>query len=152
MHDSTRRSVLAVGLTGLIGLTSSACGTGAATSEQTGPGPVAVTAPGTVAMDADGVQELTVQVDDGYEFAPTTVTVVPGQVRLTVHSVADDLTHAFRFTRDANPQEITEEISLVGPGQSQTVEFQVSEPGDYQFECSFHIGMGHVGVMTVTPI
>jgi plastocyanin len=61
------------------------------------------------------------------------------------------LTHGFRFTRDANPQEITEEISLVGPGQSQTVEFQVSEPGDYQFECSFHIGMGHIGVMAVTP-
>jgi plastocyanin len=151
VHNLTGRSVLAVGLTGLIGLTLSACGTGDATIEQAGTRPLAVAAPGTVAMDADGVQELTVQVDDDYEFAPAVVTVAPGQVRLTVHSIADDLTHGFRFTRDANPQEISEEISLVGPGQTRTVEFQVNEPGDYQFECSFHIGMGHIGVMTVTP-
>ena len=102
-------------------------------------------------MDADGVQELTLQVSDNYLFTPTTVTIAPGQVRLTVHSVADDLTHAFRFTDGANPQEITEEIPLVSPGRSETVEFAVSEPGDYQFECSFHVGMGHIGVMTVRP-
>lgn len=102
-------------------------------------------------MGADGVQELTIRVSDDYAFNPTTITVAPGPVRLTVQSVADDLTHAFRFTSGANPQDISEEISVVGPGRSETVEFEASKPGDYLFECSLHIGMGHAGVMTVTP-
>lgn len=100
-------------------------------------------------MGADGVQELTIQVSDDYVFTPATVTVAPGPVRLTVQSVADQLTHGFRFTPGGNPQEITEEISVIGPGRSRTVEFKVSDPGEYLFECSLHIGMGHTGVMTV---
>ena len=102
-------------------------------------------------MGADGVQELAIQVSDDYVFTPATVTVAPGPVRLTVQSVADELTHGFRFTSGANPQDITEEISVVGPGRSETVEFEVGKPGDYLFDCSFHIGMGQTGVMTVSP-
>lgn len=147
MDSKARRSALA----GLLVLVLSACGAGDGTGERTASSPVAAAVPGVVAVGADGVQELTIQVSDDYVFTPATVTVAPGPVRLTVQSVADELTHGFRFTPGGNPQEIPEEISVIGPGRSETVEFEVGEPGDYLFDCSFHIGMGQTGLLSVTP-
>jgi plastocyanin len=31
-----------------------------------------------------------------------------------------------------------------------TIEFTVQAPGDYPFECSFHVQLGQVGTMTVS--
>lgn len=31
------------------------------------------------------------------------------------------------------------------------VEFAVEQPGDYEYECSFHVVLGQIGMMTVTP-
>ena len=104
---------------------------------------------GTVTTAADGVQEITLQTQDDYVFTPDTFTVDPGTVRLTVVSVAKDLTHNFRFTPDAGPAAIGTEIPLLTAGQEVTIEFEVTEPGDYPFECSFHIQLDQVGTMTV---
>ena len=30
-----------------------------------------------------------------------------------------------------------------------TIEFEVTEPGDYPFQCSFHLQLNQVGTMTV---
>jgi plastocyanin len=70
-------------------------------------------------------------------------------VRLTVVNVAAQLTHNFRFTPGDGPAEIEEEIPLLTPGDRQTIEFTVTEPGDYGFECSFHTALKQFGVMTV---
>jgi plastocyanin len=104
---------------------------------------------GTVTTAADGVQEITLQTQDDYVFTPDTFTVDPGPVRLTVVNVAKDLTHNFRFTPDEVPAPIGTEIPLLTAGQEVTIEFEVTEPGDYPFECSFHIQLGQVGTMTV---
>jgi plastocyanin len=104
---------------------------------------------GTVTTAADGVQEITLQTQDDYVFTPDTFTVDPGPVRLTVVNVAKDLTHNFRFTPDEVPAPIGAEIPLLTAGQEATIEFEVTEPGDYPFECSFHIQLGQVGTMTV---
>ncbi|WP_448625739.1 cupredoxin domain-containing protein [Geodermatophilus sp. URMC 64] len=104
---------------------------------------------GTVTTDAEGVQELTLQTQDDYVFTPDRFTVRPGPVRLTVINVATQLTHNFRFTPDALPEPITAEIPLLAPGDRQTIEFTVTAPGDYPFECSFHTQLGQVGTMTV---
>jgi plastocyanin len=104
---------------------------------------------GTVTTAADGVQEITLQTQDDYVFTPATFTVDPGTVRLTVVNVAKDLTHNFRFTPDDGPVPIESEIPLLTPGQEETIEFEVAEPGDYPFECSFHIQLDQVGTMTV---
>lgn len=104
---------------------------------------------GTVTTAADGVQEITLQTQDDYVFTPDTFTVDPGTVRLTVVNVAEDLTHNFRFTPDEGPAPIESEISLLTPGQEMTIEFEVAEPGDYPFECSFHIQLDQIGTMTV---
>ncbi len=105
---------------------------------------------GEVTTGADGVQEITLETGDDYVFTPDAFTVAPGPVRLTVTNVAAQLTHNFTFTTGAGPAEITEEIPLLAPGQSETIEFTVADPGDYPFECSFHVALGQVGTMTVT--
>ena len=98
---------------------------------------------------ADGVQEITLQTQDDYVFTPDTFTVDPGTVRLTVVNVAKDMTHNFRFTPEEGPAPIGAEIPLLTAGQEVTIEFEVAEPGDYPFECSFHIQLDQVGTMTV---
>ncbi|MCO7220299.1 plastocyanin/azurin family copper-binding protein [Klenkia sp. PcliD-1-E] len=105
---------------------------------------------GEVTTDPEGVQEITLETGDDYVFTPSTFTVAPGTVRLTVTNVATQLTHNFMFTADTGPEAITEEIPLLAPGQSQTIEFTVTQPGDYPFECTFHVALGQVGTMTVS--
>jgi plastocyanin len=76
--------------------------------------------------------------------------IAPGQVRLTVRNTAKQLTHNFTFTAGKGPAAITEQIPLLAPGESKTIEFTVTTPGDYPFECSFHVALGQVGTMTVS--
>jgi plastocyanin len=104
---------------------------------------------GEVTTGADGVQEITLQTQDDYVFTPDHFTVDPGEVRLTVVNVAEQLTHNFTFTPDTGPQPIDAGISLLAPGQEMTIDFTAEAPGDYPFECSFHVQLGQVGTMTV---
>ncbi len=104
---------------------------------------------GTVTVAEDGVQEVTIQTPDDYVFVPDTFTVAPGRVRLTVQSTASQATHNFRFSPGAGVEEIPEEIPLLAAGQTETIEFEVTVPGEHPFECSFHVQLGQVGVMTV---
>lgn len=104
---------------------------------------------GTVTTAPDGVQQITIQTEDDYRFTPDRFTVAPGKVRLTVTNVAKELTHNFRFTPGKGPSPITAEIPLLAPGQKETIDFTVTTPGDYGFECSFHVQLGQVGTMTV---
>jgi plastocyanin len=105
---------------------------------------------GKVTVGADGVQEVTLRTQDDYVFTPDSFTVAPGTVRLTVTNVAEQLTHDFRFTPDQGPESISAEIPLLAPGDSTTIEFTVTAPGAYPFECSFHIQLGQTGTMTVS--
>ncbi len=104
---------------------------------------------GTVTIAADGVQEVTIETPDDYVFLPATFTVAPGPVRLTVRNTAEQMVHNFRFTPETGPAEITEEIPLLQPGESDTIEFEAPAVGDYPFDCSFHLQLGQVGTMTV---
>jgi plastocyanin len=107
-------------------------------------------APGTVTTGADGVQQVTIQTEDDYVFTPNRFTVHPGEVKLTVTNVGHELTHNFRFTPGGGPQAIGAQILLLTSGQRQTVDFTVTTPGAYRFECSFHADLGQVGTMTVS--
>jgi plastocyanin len=138
-------------LLGLLVLPTVLAGCGDSSGGSTSPGASATAGPGvgTVTTAADGVQEITLQTQDDYVFTPDTFTVDPGTVRLTVVNVAKDLTHNFRFTPDEGPVPIESEIPLLTAGQEMTIEFEVAEPGEYPFECSFHIQLDQVGTMTV---
>ena len=104
---------------------------------------------GTVTTAPDGVQEITLQTQDDYVFTPDHFTVAPGKVRLTVTNVAKQATHAFGFTPDTGPAPIDASIPLLAPGEDKTIDFDVEAPGDYPFQCSFHVQLGQVGTMTV---
>ena len=122
------------------------CGGGDAPDSVAGP---TVPGVGEVRRAPDGAQESTVQTQDDYVFVPDRFTVDPGTVRLTVVNVAEQMTHNLEFTSGAGPEEISEGISLLAPGEEKTIEFTVAEPGDHPFECSFHVQVGQVGTMTV---
>ncbi len=59
------------------------------------------------------------------------------------------MTHNFEFTTGVGPEEITEGVDVLAPGEEKTIEFDVAQPGDHPFECSFHVQLGQVGTMTV---
>ncbi|GAB3317913.1 hypothetical protein GCM10027451_36220 [Geodermatophilus aquaeductus] len=141
----SRRAVLLGGLAGLGAMALSACG---GESDSAGSSDAAESA-GTVTTGADGVQEVTLLVRDDYIFLPDAFEVGTGRVRLTLTSEAESLTHNIRFTPGAGPATIEEEIPILGPGGSETIEFAVDQPGDYQYECSFHVALGQIGTMTV---
>jgi len=104
---------------------------------------------GKVTVAPDGVQVITLQTQDDYVFTPDHFTVAPGQVRLTVVNLAKETTHNFAFTPDAGPARIDASIPLLAPGDEKTIDFDVEAPGDYPFQCSFHVQLGQVGTMTV---
>jgi plastocyanin len=105
---------------------------------------------GRVTTGADGVQQVTLRTQDDYTFTPNHFTVHAGEVRVTVDNVAKQLTHNFRFSPGKGPASIAASIPILAPGQSKTVDFTVQTPGDYPFECSFHVQLGQVGTMTVS--
>jgi plastocyanin len=105
---------------------------------------------GRVTTGAGGVQQVTIQTQDDYVFTPTHFTVHTGEVRLTVTNVGRQISHNFRFTPGKGPTPIDAQILLLSSGQQKTLDFTVSTPGSYQFECSFHVDLGQVGTMTVT--
>jgi plastocyanin len=105
---------------------------------------------GEVTSGADGVQEITLQTQDDYVFTPDGFTVQPGQVRLTVINVGEQMVHNFRFTPDTGPAPIEEQIDILPAGEKETIEFEVADAGEYPFECSFHVQLGQVGTMTVS--
>ena len=145
----TRRSVLLGGISGLAGLTLTACAQRVGVSAQA---PAAGTgnavSPST--PQADAAQEVTLVVSDDFVFAPEHFSVVPGRVRLRVESQATQMTHNFRFSPGGGPVDIAASIPVLAPGETGTVEFDVDQPGDYQYECSFHVAVGQIGTMTVT--
>ena len=143
----SRRAILLIGTAGLGAVALSACG--GDSESPSGEPPAAGAAAGEVTTAADGTQEITLEVRDDYDFRPERFTVSPGRVRLTLTSKAQQLTHNIRFTPGAGPTEISEEIPILAPGDSDTIEFAVEQPGDYRYECSFHVALGQIGTMTV---
>ena len=104
---------------------------------------------GEVTTAADGVQEITLQTQDDYVFLPDSFTVEPGTVRLTLINVGEQMVHNLRFVPGEGPQGIGAQIDLLAAGQEVTIDFEVTEPGDYPFECTFHVQLDQVGTMTV---
>ena len=105
---------------------------------------------GTVTVAEDGVQEITLQTQDDYVFTPSSFTVAPGKVRLTVVNAAEEMTHNLEFDEGEGPEPIGAGIDFLAPGQEMTIDFEVSVPGDHPFTCTFHTQLGQVGTMTVS--
>jgi plastocyanin len=145
MSAVARRTVPVIALLSVTGLLVGC------TSERAVPPPTeARSGVGEVTTGADGVQEITLQTQDDYVFTPDSFTVQPGRVRLTLINVGKEMVHNFRFTPDTGPTAIDEQIDILPAGEEETIEFEVTDPGEYPFECSFHVQLDQVGTMTVS--
>jgi len=100
----------------------------------------------TVTPDADGVQAVTLVTEDNFRFVPAEFTVVPGQVRVTLDNPSGTV-HSLRYD-DGGP---VKEIPVVRSGESESIAFTASIPGEYEFVCTFHIQFDQRGTMIVRP-
>ncbi len=98
----------------------------------------------TVTAGPDGVQTDTLVTQDNFRYIPARFTVVPGPVRLTLENPSGTV-HNLRF-EEGGPEE---EIPVVRSEESETIEFTVSTPGEYEFICTFHEQFGQRGTMVV---
>lgn len=125
----------------LAGLT--ACGGG---ESPAAPPEVVPSGPVTVTPDADGVQAVTLVTQDNYRFVPAEFVVVPGPVRVTIDNPSSTV-HSLRYA-EGGP---VEQIPVVRPSESASIDFTVSTPGEYDFVCTFHAQFDQRGTMTVLP-
>lgn len=100
----------------------------------------------TTAAETDGVQQVRVIVDDRYRFFPSTITVHPGRVQITLVHQGTGAPHTLQvlgFPADFVP--------LVRPGQSSSATFDAPAPGRYTFVCTIHRVQGQIGTLIVLP-
>ena len=100
----------------------------------------------TTASAANGVQDVLITTDQRYRFTPSTITVHPGKVRITLKHVGTGAPHDWSledFPADYVP--------LVSAGQTKSVEFIAPAPGTYRFVCTIHVPQGQTGTLVVLP-
>jgi plastocyanin len=98
------------------------------------------------ASASGGVQQVRITTDQHYRFNPSTITVHPGRVRITLAHVGTGAPHDWSLVDFP-----ADNVPLVTPGQSQSVEFTAPAPGTYAFICTIHIAQGQTGTLVVLP-
>ena len=137
-----RRNVAALALSAacLVAVTLAGCSnTKSPASRQAYSGSEAATVVG-------GVQQIALTVGPTFRFDPSTFTVHPGRVKVTLHHLGTGSPHDWQLS--AIPGDY---IPIVGDGQSQSVTFTAPSPGKYQFVCTIHLRQGQTGTMIVLP-
>jgi plastocyanin len=100
----------------------------------------------TTASATAGVQEVVITTDQSYRFKPSTITVHPGKVRITLKHVGTGAPH------DWSLQDFPADyVPLVSAGQTKSVEFTAPGPGTYKFVCTIHVAQGQTGTLVVLP-
>lgn len=101
----------------------------------------------TTAAESNGdVQQVTVKADDKYRFTPDTITVHPGQVKITLINTGRGAPHNLSIT--GFPADF---VPLAASGTTTTATFTAPAPGKYQFVCTIHIAQGQTGTFVVLP-
>jgi plastocyanin len=91
-----------------------------------------------------GVQTITVTAGNTYRFDPSTITVHPGPVKLTLVNDGSGAPHD--WTLLGLPGAATTEI---GSNTSTSVTFTTPAPGKYEFVCTIHQKQGQTGTLVV---
>ncbi|MEO6703303.1 MAG: cupredoxin domain-containing protein [Jatrophihabitantaceae bacterium] len=100
----------------------------------------------TTASATDGVQQVTITTDQSYRFSPSTITVHPGKVKITLSHTGTGAPHDWSLSGFP-----ADNVGLVTPGQTKSVEFTAPAPGRYTFVCTIHIAQGQTGTLVVLP-
>ncbi|MDQ1741713.1 MAG: hypothetical protein QOE23_52 [Pseudonocardiales bacterium] len=135
---ATRRPLLVVPVVaGLLAL--AGCQTESAINREPHAGSTTVAA-------TTGVQDVVISTDQHYRFSPSSITVHPGKVRITLKHVGTGAPHDWsllNFPADYVP--------LVSAGQTKSVQFTAPAPGTYKFVCTIHVKQGQTGTLVVLP-
>lgn len=91
-----------------------------------------------------GVQTITVTAGNTYRFDPSTITVHPGPVKVTLVNNGSGAPHD--WTLLGLPGAATTEI---GSNTSTSVTFTAPAPGRYEFICTIHQKQGQTGTLIV---
>jgi len=94
----------------------------------------------------NGVQQVTLVVNDKFRFDPSTVTVHPGKVTITLVHKGSGAPHDFSV--DGQPADHT---GLVRAGGTTSQTFTAPAPGTYRFVCTLHLAQGMTGTLVVLP-
>ena len=94
----------------------------------------------------DGVQQVTLTVGPSFRFDPSTITVHPGRVKITLHHTGTGSPHDWQLSVVPGAY-----IPELGDNQTQSVSFTAPAPGKYQFVCTIHLRQGQTGTLIVLP-
>ena len=98
------------------------------------------------ASTVNGVQEVSVVVNDKFRFDPSRITVHPGTVKITLVHKGTGAPHDFSV--NGAPGDHT---GLVSAGATTSATFTTPAPGTYTFECTLHVAQGMTGTLVVLP-
>ncbi len=98
------------------------------------------------ATATDGVQEILITTDQNYRFEPSTITVHPGKVKITLKHTGTGAPHDWSLSGFP-----ADNVPLVNPGQTKSVQFVAPSPGKYTFVCTIHVTQGQTGTLVVLP-
>jgi plastocyanin len=94
----------------------------------------------------NGVQQVTLVVDDSFRFKPSTIIVHPGKVTITLVHKGSGAPHDFSV--DGHP---SDNVPLVRAGATTSQTFTTPAPGTYRFVCTLHVAQGMTGTLVVLP-
>jgi len=94
----------------------------------------------------NGVQQVTLVVNDTFRFDPSTITVHPGKVTITLVHKGSGAPHDFSV--DGAP---ADHVPLVHAGSTESQTFTTPAPGTYRFVCTLHLAQGMTGTLVVLP-
>lgn len=100
----------------------------------------------TASATASGVQDVLITTDQHYRFTPSTITVHPGKVRITLKHIGTGAPH--NWSLQGFPSDF---VPLVTPGHQASTEFTAPAPGTYTFVCTIHVAQGQTGTLIVLP-
>ena len=98
------------------------------------------------ASTENGVQQVTLVVNDKFRFDPSTVTVHQGTVKVTLVHQGSGAPHDFSV--DGAP---ADHVPLARAGTTTSATFTTPSPGTYRFVCTLHIAQGMTGTLVVLP-
>ncbi len=94
----------------------------------------------------NGVQQVTLTVNDTFRFFPSVVTVHQGTVKITLVHAGSGAPHDFSL--NGFPSDHT---GLVNAGGTTSTTFTTPSAGTYTFECTLHVTQGMTGTLVVLP-
>jgi plastocyanin len=94
----------------------------------------------------DGTQRVTIVVDDHYRFEPSSITVHPGTVTITLEHKGTGAPHDLQVVGFPSDR-----VPLVTHGQTVSSTFTTPAPGRYEFVCTIHQALGQTGTLVVLP-